>query len=51
MISAILSEPDYPTVDITGGEPLLDFEILLKVLSAIRPYIKHKWFIADRRKG
>lgn len=38
MIKAILSEPEYPTVDITGGEPLLDFEVLLKVLRAIRPY-------------
>lgn len=38
MIEAILSEPDYPTVDITGGEPFLNFEVLLKVLKAIRPY-------------
>lgn len=38
MIDAILSEPDYSTVDITGGEPFLDFEVLLKVLKAIRPY-------------
>ena len=38
MIEAILSEPDYPTVDITGGEPFLNFDVLLKVLKAIRPY-------------
>lgn len=38
IIDAILSEPDYPTVDLTGGEPFLDFDVVLKVLKAIRPY-------------
>ncbi|NLE63378.1 MAG: radical SAM protein, partial [Bacteroidales bacterium] len=40
MIQAILSESDYNNVDITGGEPFIDFEVLLKVLKAIRPYKK-----------
>lgn len=38
IIEAILEETDYPTVDITGGEPFLDFDVVLKVLKAIRPY-------------
>lgn len=38
MAEAIISETEYNTVDITGGEPFLDFEILLKLLKKIRPY-------------
>lgn len=38
IIESILSEPDYKTVDITGGEPFLDYDVLIKVLKAIRPY-------------
>lgn len=38
MIEAILSEPEYSTVNITGGEPFLNFDVLIKVLKAIRSY-------------
>ncbi|HHX69031.1 MAG TPA: radical SAM protein [Gallicola sp.] len=48
MIEAILAETDYPTVDITGGEPFLDFDVLLKVLKAIRP---HKEYIVLNTNG
>jgi len=40
MISATLSEEEYQVVSITGGEPFLDFDVLLTLLKGIRPYKK-----------
>lgn len=40
MVDAILSEEDYPVVDITGGEPLINFDTLIQLLIGIRPYKK-----------
>jgi pyruvate formate lyase activating enzyme len=33
-------EKEYQVIDITGGEPFLDFELLIKLLKGIRPYKK-----------
>ncbi|MFA5433083.1 MAG: radical SAM protein [Candidatus Paceibacterota bacterium] len=38
MAEAIISETEYKTIDITGGEPFLDFDILLELLKKIRPH-------------
>jgi molybdenum cofactor biosynthesis enzyme MoaA len=40
MIESVLSEEDYQTIDITGGEPFLDFDVLVELLKGIRPYKK-----------
>lgn len=40
MVEAILSEPEYEVVDVTGGEPLMDFDTLIEMLKQIRPYKK-----------
>ena len=40
MIEAILSEHDYEVIDVTGGEPFLNFDELLVLLRGIRPYKK-----------
>lgn len=40
MAEAIISEKEYNTVDITGGEPFLDFDLLLELLKKIIPYKK-----------
>lgn len=40
MIEAILSEPEYEVIDVTGGKPFLNFDELLDLLRGIRPYKK-----------
>ena len=40
IVVATLAEEEYQVVSITGGEPFLDFEILLNLLNKIRPHKK-----------
>ena len=40
MIDAIISEKEYEVVDVTGGEPFLNFNELITLLKGIRPYKK-----------
>ena len=40
MIESVISETEYQVIDVTGGEPFLDFGSLIELLKGIRPYKK-----------